>query len=439
MKCRLLAIWLTLCLLCGLFCLPEALAADYESEVDIDVIVEGGIAMFSAHEGNYDTVVVSDVGAVGMGILGWRGPRALLLLQMICQKAPELSLELLGEALYQEVVTTTDYTLWNNRVFTEEEAASAKQLLGTEYGIAAENEQARNDITLYVSYAWKAGIRSDAAILYYCSIENHYGHGGATKFMRYIRETLGITESDTINSLDEFHAAVIRASETYSYIGDYLFYRTKIYNYIKNVLGWDTAPGPGGPEICVDCPSAGFTDVPPKGNWAHDGIDFAIENGLFRGTSATTFSPNLAMTRGMLVTVLHRLAGSPAVTSGCAFTDVFPGSYYETAICWAAEKGIVNGVSAERFAPDRSVTREQLATILYRYATVFGGAQVNDPLLLMAYGDGPLASSFARTALSWAIEQDLIRGKTSNGELLLDPQGPATRAQVAVILMRYLT
>ena len=420
-----------LLLFCLLFGLALPASASYEEEVDVPKLVEAGTQMFAAHEGHYDSVVCSDVGAVGMGILGWRGPRALLLLQMICAKAPELSLEILGEELYLEIVETTDYTLWNERIFTEEEASCTKALLGTEYAVEAENELADRDIRLYIYYAWKAGIRSDAAILYYCSIENHYGHGGACVFMRHIRELLGITEEDTINSLDEFHGAVEAAAAAGdTYVGSTLFYRTKIYRYIKNVLGWDTAP---------PCPGAGFTDMPPEGNWAHEGIDFVLSHRLFNGTSETTFSPNGVMNRAMLVTVLYRLAGKPACSGTASFTDLAAGSYYEAAVCWAAENGIVNGVSQTQFAPEKALTREQLAAILYRYEALQGQPAACDPAVLDGFADGKSASDYAAAALAWAVETGLLQGKPVNGVTKLCPKECATRAQVALILMRYLT
>ena len=445
MKRKLLAILLAVSLMAGFaVCIP-ATAADYDGQVNVDALVEYGKKMYSAHEGNYDSVVQNDSGAVGMGILGWRGYSALRLLKMICSAAPELSKQTLGSALYNEIVNTAlVYPNWDSRPFNATEAANTRILLGTQVGHDCEDELARQDITRQIGEAWKQGIRSDAAILYYCSISNHYGPGGAQTFMKYIRTTLGITSSDLITSLEVFHGAVVKAANSYSYVKNTLAYRTKIYNYIKNVLCLDTTGQvntpitPPAPE-CPDCPSAGFTDVPAKGTWAHDGIDYVLSHGLFKGTSATTFSPNGEMTRAMLVTVLYRMEGSPEVDAELPFTDVPEGSYFEAPVVWAASRGIVNGVSEDSFAPNQPVTREQMAVILYRYDQMKGGTAVNDPMLIYAYGDCMRSAAYAREALSWAIERGIIQGSGSSGELLLQPDGKATRAQVATILTRYLT
>ena len=125
-----------------------------------------------------------------------------------------------------------------------------------------------------------------------------------------------------------------------------------------------TVPALGGHED--RCPSVAFTDVPPYGNWAHEGIDYVLEQGLFQGVSDTLFAPDKTMTRAMVVTVLWRNAGSPK-GGEAEFVDVEPGQWYTEAVAWAAENSIVNGVGEGRFAPMSQITREQLATILYRY------------------------------------------------------------------------
>ncbi len=183
------------------------------------------------------------------------------------------------------------------------------------------------------------------------------------------------------------------------------------------------------------CPSAVFEDVPAYGNWAHEGIDFVLEQGLFRGISETRFAPRSTMTRAMLVTVLWRNAGSPEA-GPCHLADVEPGQWYQEAVAWAAENQIVNGVGEDRFAPMSSITREQLATILYRYAPV-EDAVTED--LLIQFPDSHTVSSYARAALNWAVSQGLINGVQTEGISYLKPQGTATRAQTAAILHRWLT
>lgn len=186
----------------------------------------------------------------------------------------------------------------------------------------------------------------------------------------------------------------------------------------------------------LNCPSAVFTDV-NRALWYHDGIDFALSNGLFFGATTTTFEPDSSMTRGMLVTVLYRLEGSPATEGENPFTDVVNNFYYTTPIIWASENGIVSGTGNGRFDPELSITREEMAAILYRYAK-YKGYDVSAAADLSVYPDANTVSSWAREAISWANAEGLVSGSKENGVVLLQPNGDATRAQVASILMRYV-
>lgn len=181
------------------------------------------------------------------------------------------------------------------------------------------------------------------------------------------------------------------------------------------------------------CPSKRFIDISPK-QWYHLHVDYAVTNGLFDGTSANTFEPETAMTRAMLVTVLWRYEGQPKGYRN-TFTDVNAkdGSWYLDAVAWAASNGIVNGVGNGRFDPDGKITREQMAAILFRYAQ----SERIDTSKRGDLGDFPdtnKISAYAKDAIGWAVGEGIING--SDGKLL--PQGNATRAQVAAILMRYI-
>lgn len=175
-----------------------------------------------------------------------------------------------------------------------------------------------------------------------------------------------------------------------------------------------------------------FTDV-RETDWFYDDIVFAYENGLFSGTTATTFSPYAPMTRAMLVTVLYRLEGEPAVTGRSGFSDVTIGSYYEAAVTWAADNGIVNGTSATTFSPSENVTREQMAAILCRYAQ-YKQYGTSASASLSAFSDDAAVSTYAKAPLSWAVAEKLVNG--TDGKLL--PRASATRAQVAAILHRFV-
>ena len=183
------------------------------------------------------------------------------------------------------------------------------------------------------------------------------------------------------------------------------------------------------------CPSAKFTDV-SAGQWYHEAVYYAVVNGLFAGTSDTTFSPNESMTRGMLVTVLWRLAGKPEAKAAASFQDVDAQQYYAKAVAWAAENGIVAGTSDTTFSPNAKVTREQMAAILYRYAKR-NSVDVSKTADLKDFPDADKVASYAKDAMAWAVESGIISGTLKDGKTYLNPTGSATRAQVASILMRY--
>lgn len=178
-------------------------------------------------------------------------------------------------------------------------------------------------------------------------------------------------------------------------------------------------------------PVGPFTDVNTD-DWFAEAVQYVLDNEIMNGTSATTFGPNTTTTRGMIVTILYRLEGEPDAAAS-SFTDVASNMYYADAINWAAANGIVNGVSEISFAPDNQITREQMAAILYRYAQ-FKGYDVTASNDLSSYTDASQISEYATTAMQWANAEELITGRTST---TLAPQGTATRAEVATILMRF--
>ena len=175
-----------------------------------------------------------------------------------------------------------------------------------------------------------------------------------------------------------------------------------------------------------------FTDV-HETDWFYNDVLFAYEEGLFAGTSDTTFSPNAAMTRAMLVTVLYRLEGEPTVYGRSGFSDVQYNSYYEDAVTWAADNGIVNGTSTTMFSPNANVTREQMAAILYRYAQ-YKKYNTAASSSLNGFTDHASVSGYATASLEWAVAEKMVNG--SAGKLM--PTGNATRAQVAAILHRFV-
>ena len=186
-------------------------------------------------------------------------------------------------------------------------------------------------------------------------------------------------------------------------------------------------------HLSMEAQNHPFTDVVEK-DWFYGAVRYAYTNSLFKGVSETTFEPNSAMTRGMLAVVLYRIEGEPKVEGAVAFTDVPADQYYYNAVLWANQKGIVNGTSETTFAPNDKITREQLATMMMRYAK-FKGEDVDKVADLGIYKDNAQISDWAREGLRWANATGLITGRTVN---TIDPQGNATRAEVATVLMRFL-
>ena len=175
--------------------------------------------------------------------------------------------------------------------------------------------------------------------------------------------------------------------------------------------------------------AAAFSDVDPNA-WYFSAVNYALKNGLFYGVSNTEFDPDGYMTRAMLVTVLWRIAGKPIVVAYNPFRDVLPGAWYYDAVTWAYHKGVVSGTSSTAFSPNDQITREQIATIIYRYS----GQKQSSTAVLNSYVDGGQVSSFAKYGMAWAVDRGIVAGVSSTE---LDPLGNASRAQGAAMLQRY--
>ena len=176
-----------------------------------------------------------------------------------------------------------------------------------------------------------------------------------------------------------------------------------------------------------------FTDISEK-DWFYGDVMFVYENGLMLGTSKTLFSPHGTAMRGMMATILWRMEGSPVPKGKNSFTDVEAGKWYADAITWTAENGIFAGYSKDKFGPDDPITREQLAAIFYRYAD-YKGYDLTVKGDLDKFKDADKITDYAKTAMQWAVGSGLVKGKSGN---LLDPQGTATRAEIAAMLHRFI-
>lgn len=252
---------------------------------------------------------------------------------------------------------------------------------------------------------------------------------GGTIESSYLQAMEGTLVTITVTPFEDFGVKTIEASS------DTPVYLTKVSDTEY------TFTMPGDPvEIRVSFEFTGsdiLTELPfgdvPKSAWFFDSIAYVYSKGLMNGTGAASFAPNAPTSRGMIVTVLYRMADEPAVAGTSTFADVASGSYYENAIAWAAETGIMEGYSASSFGADDSVTREQMATILYRYAA-HTGRDTSAANMLINFEDADQISAYAVPAMEWANAEGLILGTT---ETTLNPTGEATRAQIAAILARF--
>ena len=185
-------------------------------------------------------------------------------------------------------------------------------------------------------------------------------------------------------------------------------------------------------RIAASCPASAFVDVAEE-DWFHDSVDYMVLSGLMNGISDTEFAPGMNTNRAQMVTVLYRAAGEPSVDGmSIPFEDVPAESFYTNAVIWAYNNGIVNGVTETVFAPGKDISREEMVTMLYRFA----GKPEADVSVLNAYTDSASVSAYAVDAMAWAVGSGIVNGMT---DTTLAPAGTTNRAQAATIMMRYLS
>lgn len=438
MKHRIIALLLVLCLCVGM--VPTVFAAaTLESSIDVTALQNHGLAIIRKLEANdrYDSVINTS-SCVGMGIGGWIGSAACQLLKWIISANPSYSRQILGDELYYEVASTpiTDSVskmppwncYWKTRKFSSSEIAAAKALLSSSVGRQQQEALLRYYVLNEAQTGWtKYGIRSEAALLYYCTVQHHGGEGNAKKLVEEVRATLGLSSSDTISSLQLFHNALLTRAAQSSSSACYSnkAYQTKVYNYIVNVLGL-----PDGPAVGGGAPVIPFQDMPASSHWAYDAINWAYfhDPQITCGTSATTFSPDQTVTRGEALTFLWIAAGKPAPkTKTNPFRDVSSSNYFYQPVLWAVENGITCGTSADRFSPSDTVTRGQLLTFLWNYVGRITPGSSTNP-----YQDVPSDKYFCKPVL-WAYHGGILVGNEGySGNLV--PGAGCSRAYVVTYL-----
>ena len=204
----------------------------------------------------------------------------------------------------------------------------------------------------------------------------------------------------------------------------------------ETIPATDASTCTGGPS----CPSYGLRDVAGPGYWAHEGIDYCVRNRLMSGVGAGTFSPDTACTRAQIVKILYNRSGNQTDYGYyyLPFTDVAPGAWYYNAVAWAYYNDVTSGTSATMFSPNAAITRQQLVTFLYRYTVKYAPEFTGNAAPISAFPDAGSVANWAYAAMSWAVGNGLILGNAhDNGLDYLDPNGSATRAQTATIIMRY--
>lgn len=249
--------------------------------------------------------------------------------------------------------------------------------------------------------------------------KDEYANGGNYLEMWYnITEEIGVV----LNSASKY---------TYQF---YVVFNGE--TYYSDVHTFSTLKNPNGCDGVNSCSGKKFVDMPGAGTWSHDSIDYVVGQGLFGGVGDGKFAPTVTMSRAMLVTVLHRFAGAPAA-DGSSFTDVERGSWYAAAVDWASANGIVNGIGGNKFDPTGTVTREQIASILCRYAEKIG-ASTSGRDDLSAFADTSAITNWAYSSVQWAVASGIISGVKNGASMYVNPTAGASRAEVATMLVRFI-
>lgn len=273
------------------------------------------------------------------------------------------------------------------------------------------------DKSRYITAVWSGGIAPET---YKLTVSGGEGSGSYTEGTK-VKLVPAVSSGKAFVRWDVTGAGAVLGGDGYYYI-------TMPASDVTAVAVW-RAVCPLGDK----CPTKDFTDNPVT-YWAHNDIDSVIALSLFKGTSGTTFGPDIVMSRCMLITVLYRLEGSPDVTGyENRFTDVDAGGYYYNALLWGSHNNISNGYSDGRFAPDDPLSREQLVTFLHRYAN-YKGYNTDVYTDIGGYSDAAKVSPFARESMCWAIGAGIVNGTGNN---TLSPQDSALRAQVAAMFNRF--
>ena len=231
---------------------PKAAASS--AETDRAVLIEYARKMYFELEGHYDSVTAKDVNAVSIGFMQWHGENALSLLKSICTADPTLSYQALGSLFYEEIVQTPMWSSeagsgWKSRVLTKPEAVAVRCLIDSDVGRSCQDRYAKSFISSEIDHAIRQHISSDAAIVYYCSIENQYGPSGARTVLQRARSALSMPDGQPITSLDVLHRGILAAAESHNSISAHLPYRKNVYAFLTGTLKLPAGPVEAAPPI----------------------------------------------------------------------------------------------------------------------------------------------------------------------------------------------
>lgn len=433
MKQRFISFLLAICILALL--LPTVFAAtpSMEQSVDTEKLFQDCKAMYLTLEGKYDSVTARDSNALSIGFMQWHGNRALKLLKKICAANAQLAKSTLGTAFYNKIVQAAD-NAWGTFVPNTTQAEAIRKLLATDTGKRCQDELAKVEILEEALHGWNRGVRSEAALIYYCAAENQYGIGNVQKFMTYVRQALeesfGIGPNDVIPSLDVFHNAVLKAGKKSTLVGNYVYARNKVYKFLTQTLNLSATGDEPEPEPVPEVP---FTDLDVLEETEYQSVVWAYTANpkITSGKSETSFAPFDRCTRAEVMTFLWTAEGRPEPTSTeNPFTDVRADKYYYKAVLWAVENGITDGKTPTTFAPKAVCSRAEIVTFLW--AAMGRPAPTGKPIDFVDVKKG----AYYYDAMRWAVENGIDLGTT---EITFSPKASCSRVSTVTFLYRTLT
>lgn len=301
---------------------PKATASSASSAgIDREVLIEYARKMYFELEGHYDSVTAKDANAVSIGFMQWHGENALYLLKSICTADPTLANQTLGYLLYEEILQTPMWSSeagsgWKTRVLNKSEAVAVRRLLDTDTGRSCQDRFAKSFISSEIDHAISQHISSDAAIVYYCSIENQYGPSGARTVLQRARSALSMPDDQPITSLDVLHRGLLAAAQSYNSISAHLPYRKNVYSFLTRTLKLPAAPVEAAPPVPDPTPeSPEPTDNPAPAPEATSELVSTPESASLAAPAPATAPAELKQAVGTVVASGLRLREKPSTAS----------------------------------------------------------------------------------------------------------------------------